>query len=99
MVYKDINESDYSFRYDEIEFYFSSNFYKEKFIKEHRDFIHNETMKLRVKFKCSVYADEMILLLLYKRIEKRGFRVTYKDKELKENCFIDCVINEMCSNK
>ena len=98
MIYKDINESDYTFNYDDMTFYFSSNFYKEKFIKEHRDFLHNESMKLKLKFKCNVYFDEIILMLLYKKIEKRGFKVTYKGKELKENCFVDFEINE-CSYK
>lgn len=94
MIYNDINESDYTFKYDDLVFYFSSNFYKEKFIKEHISFIRDETMKLKIKFKCTIYCDEMILLLLYKKIEKRGFKVTYKDKLLNENYFIDFKINE-----
>ena len=76
-------------------FYFSSNFYKEKFIKENISFIRDETMKLKIKFKCGIYCDEMILLLLYKKIEKRGFKVEYKGKELIENYFIDFKINEI----
>ena len=85
MIYNDINESNYTFKYDDLIFYFSSNFYKEKFIKEHINYIRDETMKLKVKFKCNIYCDEMILLLLYKKIEKRGFKVLYKDKELQES--------------
>ena len=92
MIYNDINESNYTFKYDNLVFYFSSNFYKEKFRKEHINFIHNETMKLKIKFKYNIYCDEMILLLLYKKIEKRGFRVEYKGKELVENYYIDLSI-------
>ena len=33
MVYNDIDKSDYIFEYDKLKFYFSSLFYKEKFIK------------------------------------------------------------------
>ena len=88
MVYKDINESNYIFEYNKLKFYFSSLFYKEKFIKEHIDFIRDESMKLTIKFKCSIYCDEMILLLLYKKIEKRGFKVLYNDKPIRENYFI-----------
>ena len=88
MVYKDINESNYIFEYNKLKFYFSSLFYKEKFIKEHIDFIRDETMKLKIKFKCSIYCDEMILLLLYKKIEKRGFKVLYNDTPIRENYFI-----------
>lgn len=95
MVYNDLNESNYTFKYDDLVFYFSSQFYLEKFIKEHLQFIKDETMKLKIKFKCGIYCDEMILLLLYKRIEKRGFKVTYKDKLLNENYYIDFNINEI----
>ena len=95
MVYNDLNESNYTFKYDDLVFYFSSQFYLEKFIKEHLQFIKDETMKLKIKFKCSIYCNEMILLLLYKRIEKRGFKVTYKNKLLNENYYIDFNINEI----
>lgn len=95
MVYNDINESNYTFKYDDLIFYFSSKFYLEKFTKEHFNFIHDETMKLKIKFKCNIYCDEMILLLLYKKIEKRGFKVKYKGKELIENYYIDFNINEL----
>ena len=95
MIYNDINESNYTLKYDDLIFYVSSNFYKEKFIKEHINYIRDETMKLKVKFKCNIYCDEMILLLLYKKIEKRGFKVIYKDKELQENYYIDFMINEL----
>ena len=88
MVYNDIDKSDYIFECDKLKFYFSSLFYKEKFIKEHIDFIRDESMKLKIKFKCSIYCDEMILLLLYKKIEKRGFKVLYNDTPIRENYFI-----------
>ena len=95
MIYNDINESNYTFKYDDLVFYFSSKFYKEKFIKEYSDFIKDETMKLKIKFKCNIYCDEMILLLLYKKIEKRGFKVLYNGKELIENYYIDFNINDL----
>lgn len=93
MVYNDINESDYVFNYQDLAFYFSSNFYKEKFVREHNNFIKNETMKLKLKFKCNIYCDEMLLLLLYKHIEKRGFRVEYKGIELPENYYFDIILS------
>ena len=96
MIYNDINESNYKFEYDKLTFYFSSKFYQEKFIKEYSEFIKNETLKLRLKYKCNVMFDEMILLLLYKNIEKRGFRVLYNNRELKENYYITNLIE--CSS-
>ena len=50
-------------------------------------------MKLKIKFKCGVYCDEMILLLLYKKIEKRGFKVLYNNIPLRENYFISTQID------
>ena len=89
MIYNDINESNYTFKYDDLVFYFSSKFYLEKFTREYSNFIKDETMKFKIKYKCNAYIDEMLLLLLYKKIEKRGFRVLYNNGELSENyCII-----------
>ena len=84
MIYNDLNNSTYSVTYDNFTLYFSSNFYKEKFVKNVDNFIKEETDKVKVKYKCDVYSDELFILLLYRKIEKRGFRVLYKNKEIKE---------------
>lgn len=94
MIYYNIEESNYIFEYDRLKFYFSSDFYLRKFKKEYINFVHDETMKLKVKYKCNIYADEMILLLLYKRIEKRGFKVLINDKPIKERCLITLKVGE-----
>lgn len=94
MVYNDINESTYNFSYDDMTFYFSSKFYKEKFENEYINYLKEETDKLRIKFKCNIVADEMILLLLYKKIEKRGFRVEVKNERLTDDYFIFTIIKE-----
>lgn len=93
VVYNNINDSDYMFEYSNIKFYFSSKFYLEKFEREYVKFIKDETIKLKNKFKCHIMCDEMILLLLYKQIEKRGFRVYYKDLQIKENYYVDLKID------
>lgn len=98
-IYYDLNESSYTFKYDNLTFYFSSPKYLERFKDTYIEYIKNETMKLNLKFSSIVYADEMLLLNLYKQIEKRGFKVLYKNKELINNYFIDCVINEEQSLK
>ena len=95
MIYNDINESNYTIKYDNLVFYFSSQFYQEKFTREYLQFLKDEIMKLKIKFKCNIYCDEMILLLLYKKIEKRGFKVLYKGKELNENNYINFSIDEL----
>ena len=94
MIYNDIDESTYSFNYDDMIFYFSSQFYQEKFKNEYVSYLKEETDKLRIKFKCGIDADYMILLLLYKKIEKRGFRVEFKGKRLADNYFVFTLIQE-----
>ena len=92
-IYYDLNESVYTFQYDRLTFYFSSNYYLEKFKSSYISYLKQETLKLSSKYKCCVYGDEMILLSLYKNIEKRGFRVEYKGKSIDEICYIDAVLN------
>ena len=93
MIYNDINESNYTFKYDDLVFYFSSKFYLEKFTREYSNFIKDETMKFKIKYKCNAYIDDMLLLLLYKKIEKRGFKVLYDGNELQENyCIMSSLI-------
>ena len=83
-IYKDLKESEYIFTFYDFKFYFSSKFYFNKFLKEYDSYIKNEIDKLKISFKCDVVANSPLLLLLYKRIEKRGFRVLYKGIELKD---------------
>lgn len=94
MVYNDIETSNIKFTWQDLTFYFSSDFYKTKFEKEYVVFLNNETIKLCVKFNCVAILDEMILLLLYKKIEKRGFRVYYKDRRIQKEYFISSKISE-----
>lgn len=88
MVYNNIDESTYIFEYDKLKFYFSSQFYLNKFKNEYSNFLKDEQMKIKLKYKCNIYCDDMILLLLYKRIEKRGFKVLYNDFPINENYYI-----------
>ena len=94
MIYNDISESTYNFKYREMVFYFSSNFYLEKFKNEYVSFLKEETDKLKIKFRCEIIADYMILLLLYKKIEKRGFKVLLNNNDLNENYLIFTLIEE-----
>lgn len=92
-IYYDLSESVYSFSYDKLTFYFSSKYYLNKFKNEYVNYLRQETLKLSSKYKCCVYGDEMILISLYKNIEKRGFRVEYKGKSIDEICYVDAILN------
>lgn len=95
MIYNNIEESTYYYKYDELKFYFSSQFYLNKFKKEYLNYLKDEEIKMQLKYKCIVYCDEIILLLLYKRIEKRGFKVLYKDKPIRENYYFTMSIDKL----
>lgn len=82
IIYNDLNDSNYIFSYNNLDFYFSSRFYLEKFKNKYLDFLKDENDKLNIKFMGKIKCDEMILILLYKKIEKRGFKILKNGKEL-----------------
>ena len=84
-VFHDLDKSDYIYHYKNFDFVFSSKFYILKFENEIKDFIVEETNKIVSRYKNKLSCDEYLALSLYKKIEKRGFKVFYKDKEIKEN--------------
>ena len=92
-IYYNLDESTYKFKIGDLTFKFSSKFYLNKFVSRFSDYRMNETLKLCSKYNCKIYCDNMILLNLYKKIEKRGFKVYYKDIELNENYYIETMIN------
>lgn len=91
---KSIDDNNFVYEYDNMLFYFSSLLYYKKFEKLLSEYLKNETLKLKNKFNCTIVCDEMILLNLYKKIEKRGFKVYYKDHLLSENYYIKLVIDD-----
>ena len=80
-----LEDSPFFLRINDFMFYFTSKFYMDKFNKEYKDYIRDETLRLNVRYKMMGYADEMLLLSFYKIIEKRGFKVLFLGKEIKEN--------------
>lgn len=84
-VYHDLEKSDYIFSFKNFDFVFSSKLYINKFERELKDYIIEENNKLTNKYHNRLSCDEYLALSLYKKIEKRGFKVYYKDREIKEN--------------
>lgn len=52
-----------------------------KFKNNVKQFIVEETAKLKTKYKINIYFDTMFAIAYYKKIEKRGFRIVYKIDE------------------
>lgn len=99
IVCYELEDSPFFLRIDDFMFYFSSSFYKNKFEDGYKEYIRSETLKLNVRYKMIVDADEMLLLSFYKMVEKRGFKVKYKGNEIEKDYYIDCLLNDVYSGK
>lgn len=93
MVFNDIEKSNIYEDIGTLTFYFSSTFYKNKFDKTKDDFIKNEKIKFNLKYKTFLYDDDFLYILLYKKIEKRGFRVYNNGVQLNDNYGVNCIIS------
>lgn len=84
-IYYDLNLSNYKLEYKRFTFIFSSKFYINKFQKEIENYVDIEDKKLYSKYKIILEDKEYLALSLYKKIEKRGFKVLFLGKEINEN--------------
>ena len=75
-VYINIDESDYKVEIKGFCFYFSSLFYRKKFLDSLNE-INYSNFKLRLSYitKYNINCDILFLFYLYNKIEKRGFKV------------------------
>ena len=85
-VYQDIEESPFSVEYNGFTFYFSSAFYQRNFKLRLPNYIREEEFKLKNRYRIInerffEILHEVLAISLYKKIEKRGFRV-YKNDEI-----------------
>lgn len=81
----DISKSEYSYKYKDLIFFFSSQFNRNRFVLGYANYVSEETNKLRVKYHVNISLENFLLVAYYKKIEKRGFRVlTYKENDIIE---------------
>jgi hypothetical protein len=83
-IYLDITESTYPFTVGEITFYFSSIFYRSKFMNDYQSEIKrfNESANNVYKNKFCIDMTPLALIRLYVLIEKRGFYLKIKGVEV-----------------
>lgn len=86
-IYLKLNESEYKFSFKGLTFYFSSKKYLQKFVENLTNYIDFETEKFKVKYGININFDTLFMISLYKKIEKRGFRIydNINKKEILEN--------------
>lgn len=80
-IFLDLEETTYKYRLGEYTFYFSSELYREKFIKQVKDYMFYEAIKFKNKYKMEVADTSFFLFTLYGKIEKRGYRITKNNAE------------------
>lgn len=83
-IYHDLTESEYQLKYKEFNFVFSSLFYLNKFNKLKDIYVKNEYDKIKSKYVKIENFEKVILIQLYKKIEKRGFLVYYDNNKLED---------------
>lgn len=85
-----LNESEYTFNYKGLVFYFSSLFNKKRFIERVENYVTLENMKLQIRYDVNFNLELIFMISLYKRIEKRGFRIfdDVNKKEITPSCGI-----------
>ena len=89
MVYQNIFDSDYFYEFKGYKLYFSSLFNKARFIDRIEQYIFDENIKYTNKYGIKIDLTNYLILVLYKKIEKRGFRVyNYNDELIKNYEFI-----------
>lgn len=74
-IYHNIKESDYSFSTENFTFFFSSQFYKRKFIEKYLEHREDINYFLKARFGVEVDLPDYADFILYQKIEKRGYRV------------------------
>ncbi len=74
-VYLDIFESEYYYDLDGVRYYFSSQLYMNKFKENVINYVNENSIKLKLRYKININFDLFFTLSYYKKIEKRGFRV------------------------
>lgn len=81
-IYYNLQESEFKYKIGDYEFKFSSELYMNKFITGLNEFIEEENIKINSKYNLVGDFREYLTIIFYKRVEKRGFYITYKGKLL-----------------
>lgn len=83
-VYYDLTESPYKYEDHNLTFVFSSNFYLQKFINEKVRYIKEENDKMNTYFGCISDLSIIMMVKLYRKIEKRGFRILLNNHDVSD---------------
>lgn len=74
-IFYNLHESPYIYKTKRFNFYFSSEFYLNKFKDNVYKYVEQENRKLDIKFKCNTNFLTVLMFNYYKMTEKRGFLI------------------------
>jgi len=83
-IYYDLNESTYIFEFtldDTFKLYFSSEYLMNKFQDKLGDYIKEINDKLKSIYLLNINATKLAIIMLYNKIEYRGFKVVINNIE------------------
>lgn len=80
-IYWNLRESNITAQVEGITFYFSSKFNKDRFLRDYKNYITMESIKIFSKYKIPLNFELFLILAKYRSIEKRGFRIVIDNKE------------------
>src|SRR5690625_2346282 len=94
-IYHNLNDSTYSTSNSEVEYFFSSLFYLDKFMEEYPENRIRVRNRLNRIIDCSNLNFDLVAdFHLYKSIEKRGFRISIKGDDVSwQNCLLFALEN------
>ena len=74
-VYNDLKESPFTYEMDGFLLTFSSVFHRNKYKKEIKSYIKNESLKFKNRYKVNDDLKDVFIIAFYKKVENRGFMV------------------------
>lgn len=88
--YENIENSNITFSYENLTFYFSSLFYKDKFMKGYKSYIKECTKMVSIRYNINIEMDMPFLVSYYRQIEKKGFKIECDEKRLDVHSMFIC---------
>lgn len=78
-VYYDLDASPFFVKVKDYEFKFSSVFKQKKFKNEWKEYIKNQQILFKSKYKLDIDLTDLFLLAFYKKVENRGSLIYFQD--------------------
>ena len=88
-IYYNLKETPYVMAIGKIKFYFSSQFYLNKFYEGYKEYCVDEMSKFNYLYNCKINTLDLFLINYYKKIEKRGFRIILDNEEINKDLNVE----------